>query len=138
MLFPNFEKRKRNREFIFFERRKRNFPRHLAFKEGILILIRNGPLQTSNIPPKHYYIAVCHHTSDPEECTFLSKIYSISHRKRKGNSKQNLIDRENFLDAIASPSTYPGQSMGQSVSESLVVSDLEIAIASPSLFFVCV
>ena len=92
MLFLNFEKR--NREFIFSERRKRNFPRHLAFKEGIFILIRNGPFLTSNIPPKPHYIAVFYHTSDPEECIFLSKIYSISHRKRKGNSEQNLVNRE--------------------------------------------
>ena len=58
MLFPNFENRKRNREFIIFERRKRNFPRHLAFKEGIFILIRNGPFLTSNMPPKPHYDAV--------------------------------------------------------------------------------
>ena len=31
-----------------------------------------------------------------------------------------------FLDAIASPSTYPRQSVGQWVSESVIVSDLEI------------
>ena len=32
MLFPNFEKR--NQEFIVFERRKRNFPRHLGHGHG--------------------------------------------------------------------------------------------------------
>ena len=38
-----------------------------------------------------------------------------------------------FLDAIASPSTYPmGQWVSGSVSEWFIVSDLEIAIASPS------
>ena len=37
-----------------------------------------------------------------------------------------------FLDAIASPSTYPCQWVSGSVSGSLIVSDLEIAIASPS------
>ena len=37
-----------------------------------------------------------------------------------------------FLDEIASPSSYPCQSVGQSVSESFIVSDLEIAIASLS------
>ena len=37
-----------------------------------------------------------------------------------------------FLDAIASPSTYPCQSVGEWVSESFIISDLEIAIASPS------
>ena len=94
MMFPNFEKRKRNREFVFFERRKRNFPRLLAFKEGILILIRNDSFLTSNFPPKAHYTAVCHHTSDPEECIFLSKICSISHRKRKRNCEHNLINRE--------------------------------------------
>ena len=35
-------------------------------------------------------------------------------------------------DAIASPSTYPCQSVGESVSQSLIVSNLEIAIASQS------
>ena len=43
-----------------------------------------------------------------------------------------------FLDAIAFPSTYPRQSVGQWVSEWVIVSDLEIAIASPnfaSLFY---
>ena len=39
-------------------------------------------------------------------------------------------------DAIASPSTYPCQSVGEWVSDWLLVSDLEIAIASPSLFFI--
>ena len=38
-----------------------------------------------------------------------------------------------FLDAIASPSSYPCQSVGQWVSESFIVSDLEIAIASLTL-----
>ena len=37
-----------------------------------------------------------------------------------------------FLDAIAFPSTYPCQSVGQWLSESVIVSYLEIAIASPS------
>ena len=37
-----------------------------------------------------------------------------------------------FLDAIASPSTYLCQSVSEWISESLVVSDLEIAIASLS------
>ena len=37
-----------------------------------------------------------------------------------------------FLDAIASPSTYPCQSVSEWVSEWVIVSDLEIAIASPS------
>ena len=37
-----------------------------------------------------------------------------------------------FLDAIASPSSYPCQWVSQSVSEWWLVSDLEIAIASPS------
>ena len=37
-----------------------------------------------------------------------------------------------FLDAMASPRTYPCQSVGQSVSQSDIVSDLEIDIASPS------
>ena len=51
---------------------------------------------------------------------YLLAILSISfvHEKCQGR----------FLDAIASPSTYPRQSVGQSVT----VSDLEIAIASPS------
>ena len=40
------------------------------------------------------------------------------------------IDFTHFLDAIVSPSTYPCQLVGQSVSESFIVSDLEIAIAS--------
>ena len=39
-----------------------------------------------------------------------------------------------FFDAIASPSTYPCQSVGQSVSGLVIVSDLKIAIVSPSLF----
>ena len=46
-----------------------------------------------------------------------------------------------ILDVIASSSTYPCQSVGQSVRESFIVSDLEIAIASPSfasLFLVVV
>ena len=38
-----------------------------------------------------------------------------------------------FLDAIASPSTYPCQlAVGESDSQSLIVPDLEIPIASPS------
>ena len=37
-----------------------------------------------------------------------------------------------FLDAIASPSTYPCQSVSEWVSQWVIVSDLEIAIASPS------
>ena len=37
-----------------------------------------------------------------------------------------------FLDAIASPSAYPCQSVGEWVSESFIVSDFEIAVASPS------
>ena len=37
-----------------------------------------------------------------------------------------------FLDAKASPTTYPCQSVGQWVSEWVIVSDLVIAIASPS------
>ena len=37
-----------------------------------------------------------------------------------------------FLDTIASPSTYPCQSVGEWVCESFIVSDLEIAIASQS------
>ena len=48
MMFPNFEKRKRNQEFILFEKRKKNLQQ----------------------------------TLDPEECMFLSKMYSIAHRKR--------------------------------------------------------
>ena len=43
-----------------------------------------------------------------------------------------------FLDAIASPSTYPCQSVSEWVSQWVIVSDLEIAIAYPSfasLFF---
>ena len=37
-----------------------------------------------------------------------------------------------FLDAIASPSSYPCQWVSEWVSQWLIVSDLEIAIASPS------
>ena len=54
----------------------------------------------------------------------LSKYYSLT----------SVYDRYHilFLDAIASPSTYPCQWVGQWVSEWFIVSDLEIAIASPS------
>ena len=40
--------------------------------------------------------------------------------------------RCSFLDAIASTSTYPCQSVSEWVSQWVIVSDLEIAIASPS------
>ena len=37
-----------------------------------------------------------------------------------------------FLDAVESPSSYPCHSLGQWVSQWFIVSDLEIAVASPS------
>ena len=45
----------------------------------------------------------------------------------------NILVYIQFLDAIASPSTFPWQQwVGQSVSEWFIVSDFKIAIASPS------
>ena len=51
---PIFHVREEKAQFLmlfpYYEKRQRNFPIHLNFKEGILILIRNGPFLTSNTP----------------------------------------------------------------------------------------
>ena len=52
--------------------------------------------------------------------------------KRLAGSNQRIMGKQKhweilwFLDAIASPSTYPCQWVGQSVSQWVIVSDLEI------------
>ena len=92
---PQFWEEKEKSRVHNFREEKEKFPQTSCFQRRDLDFdIWNGPFLTSNMLPKRHYIAVCHHTSDPDECIFLSKIWSISHRKRKRNCEQNLINRE--------------------------------------------
>ena len=70
------------------------------------------------------------HRCSAVHCTCWALMKSLTHDKMS-----NMVMHSKhiyFLDAIASPCTYPCQSVGESVSEWLIVSDLEIAIASPN------
>ena len=83
MLFPYFEKRKRNQEFIIFERRKRNFP-----------------FMTSNIPPKPHYITVFHLTLNPENAYFSLKLKQFSQdekEKQRTESHKSRVERDFYL-----------------------------------------
>ena len=64
---------------------------------------------------------------DPDVIDHLDKLVKLMLRYTL-HHHSNL---PHFLDAIASPSTYPCQWVGESFRQWVIVSDLEIAIASP-------
>ena len=56
----------------------------------------------------------------------------VGYEQINGTYKLHSLAEGEVIFAIAYPNTYPCLSVGEWVSESFIVSDLEIAIASPS------
>ena len=102
-LFSSFKTKKRNYiNFSLFEKRKRNFKccspilrreREMCLKKGFRFWLAVVLFWHQNIWQNLTTWQISTTTQTLKKCIFLSKIWSISQRKRNRNKEQNLINR---------------------------------------------